>query len=763
MVRIGNGHRRLGFALSVLISGFALLAVVGVAPAAAETCPNEQLREESNLNPFTLQPFSTQLPGYPECRAYELVSPAFKAGLQVQSLVGIAADGSRLVGQSLGTFAGTESNFREAFYEMTRSGAGWQTSAISPPQARFPANEFLAAAADPRRTLWQLRTPGQSIYAQDLYLREADGTFVEVGPMVSPAGSAGPPAGEYQRFFYGNSVRYKGASAGLQHVLFSIRSGNAPVWPGDATTPGLSLYEYSGTGNNRPTLVGISDGATVINGETLPAGAQISDCATSLGAEEEEAAEVYNAISLSGETTFFTPTSHANFQCKEAQRAPEVSELYARIGGSDTVPISEPTFFQCEECNVPATAVLGRASAQFAGASEDGSKAFFLTEQELVSGAAGRNLYEYDFSNPAGKKIIRVSTGSPDPEVQGIARISEDGSHAYFVAAGVLTGPNAAGNSPSPAPGAHNLYVFERDGAHPGGRLSFIGTLSSADEIDWIAADIHPVQATPDGRFLVFQSVSDLIPGDTSTQQQIFEYDALTEELVRVSVGQVGYSEGATNADSHASTIGSPNYLTSFSPAQANLEVALSADGSKVLFSSLGALAPGAEPAASAGATSVYEYRSDGSIADGNVFLISAGVDTPVGGQTGAAAQGVDQSGEDLFFRTADPLLTQDVDTQYDIYDARERGGFPALAKPSACEGDACQGPAPPSSSSPTPSTPHFSGPANPKPSTKCKKGFVKRHGKCVKQQKSKKSKSLKSKGNAKHKRATRRNRGGQK
>lgn len=50
-----------------------ILLGVNVAPSlAAESCPNEQLRAESNVNPATGEPYSAQLP---ECRAYELVSP----------------------------------------------------------------------------------------------------------------------------------------------------------------------------------------------------------------------------------------------------------------------------------------------------------------------------------------------------------------------------------------------------------------------------------------------------------------------------------------------------------------------------------------------------------------------------------------------------------------------------------------------------------------------------------------------------------------
>ena len=58
----------------------------------------------------------------------------------------------------------------------------------------------------------------------------------------------------------------------------------------------------------------------------------------------------------------------------------------------------------------------------------------------------------------------------------------------------------------------------------------------------WSPADQRPVQATPDGRFLVFSSWERLTTGDESKAPQLFEYDAQLEKLVRASLGDDGYS-----------------------------------------------------------------------------------------------------------------------------------------------------------------------------------------------------------------------------
>lgn len=710
--------RVLASVASVLCALLSVLAVAAASAVAAgdanmASCPNE-----------SSPGFMTYLPN---CRGYELVSPPFTDGNENNGFL-VSGDGSQALELSKGVYAGTESAYVQARYELTRTPSGWQVSAISPPASLFPAQKFFAATPDLNKTLWAMRHSSQSIFAEDLYVREPNGSFVLVGPMVPPAAAAGPPAGEYQPFGYEPELSYAGASSDLSHVLFySVGQGKGLLWPGDATEEGSgknnrSLYEYVGSGNARPELVGVNN-----------EGHLISVCSVSLGSNES--GDVYNAVSANGGTVFFTAMSG----CPE-KPAPVVNELYARLDGVETVAVSEPSAQQCQACS---TAV--KAPASFAGASEDGSKVFFLTEQELIAGDTTMNLYEYDFDVQGASKVIRVSVGSPTPQVQGVARVSEEGSSVYFVAKAVLTKEPREGErgkcldelSPSergeeetskegkcrPKTGANNLYVFERDAAHAGGHIAFIATLSSEtkaelerkeapcaglvgsekeqcdepfireseeenrrDEADWQASDERPVQTTGDGRFLVFQSAADLTAGDTSEEPQVLEYDAQTEELVRASIGQAGYASGTAHANASGSVITSQRYSISTEPA-ATTTGPVSSDGSTVLFSTTAALTAEAEAAAEAGAPSVYEYRSAAKISDGNVYLISDGVNT-----LRSNAIGLDASATDAFFATADPLVPQDGDTQYDVYDARVQGGFPAPPTPVACNGEACQG-----------------------------------------------------------------------
>lgn len=653
----------------LLVSVTALIVAAPSALASGDAnelaCPNEAMPD-----------FRVYLP---DCRAYEQVSPQFKEGYQ--TITGsIAPEGSAMILESLGTFAGVEGNSSTAIspaqYESERTGNGWAVAAATLPASVFRVSAHVGTSSDLNRTLWETHTSSQAFEAVDLYVRSADGAFVEIGPMAPPSAEIGSPTGASGAtdISHHSSVD---ASQDLSHVLFAI-SGEAKRWPGDTTVPeggASSLYEYSGTDKSQPSLVGVD-----------AEGRLISDCRTVLGEESRGGTDLYNAMSASGETVFFTAIGHLpeGQNCDESTHAPAVNELYASIGERKTVAISEPSAAQCAECE---TAI--KAPAAFQGASEDGTKAFFLTEQELLPGAGTTNLYEYDFDAPEGHKIVRISIGSATPEVQGVARVSEDGSHVYFVAKGILTSePDhslAPGHQLAEA-GADNLYLFERDATYPTGHIAFVATLAEADERDWSNVDARPVQTTPEGRFLVFDSVADLTPGDTSDETQVFEYDAVEGTLARISTGQAGYPAGEANAAAHASTIPVQDYEVG-EPTTANTALAISDDGSIVLFTSSGALVPQAEPAEAAGAESVYEYRSAGSIANGSAYLISDGRDTE-----SAVAVGLDGSGADVFFETAQPLLAQDGDTEYDVYDARADGGFPTPSSPPACEGEGCRG-----------------------------------------------------------------------
>ncbi len=394
----------------------------------------------------------------------------------------------------------------------------------------------------------------------------------------------------------------------------------------------------------------------------------------------------------------------------------------------------------------------------FQGASEDGSKVFFTSEQELLTGARGDSLYEYDFN--AAHQHERLTLLAP--EVERVAASSEDGGRVYFQSSTVLTGA-ANGNGETAEAGKPNLYVYDTD----------------AGDSAFVAQEASVGGTTRDGALLVFTSGRHVAhTNDTSGVAQIFEYEAEAGRIARVSVGQTsptGYECEAThvveagfNCDGNATSGGSrlPYSLSAsegsqWAPTDATSGLAVAADGT-VEFESTIPLTP----LAVAGQENVYEYRN------GDVYLISPGTEAvpavlPGDAGDGATrALGISESaenselGQGVFFATTEALVPQDVDGQTSWYDARVQGGFPAPAASPACEGETCQGPVPATPVVATPGSNVLTGSGNLAPPTEsnpglgpavrpsakptakpCKKGFVRRKGKCIRASKSKKAK----------------------
>jgi hypothetical protein len=685
-----------GFALLwCSASTVALSAVLGVVPVAAwaEACPNAVYR----VGP------SAQLP---DCRAYELVTPSYKEGYEVfPDPEAVSEDGSSVLSNSLGAFAGAENSLFMtgignlssigAQYALVRGGSGWSPAQLELPASRYPLSALAAWSPGSGSSLWAAATPGRVAAAVavgssgdalvGLYLRVADGSIAEVGSVYPPSTPVS---------LGGSYWEYVASSGDLSRVLFGMTGFH---WPGDGTREGdESLYEYAGVGNKTPMLVGVSGGPTSSD--------LISQCQTEAGTGVEEspgqgsvgsfaealtgepnlqATKLLHVVSRGGEKVFFTAVSDAGrftrlgepSPCPSSTPAPVVNELYARVEngepGAHTVAISEPSKEDCAACETFEGEPTRRSPAYFVGASEDGSKVFFQTAQPLLGGDTSANIYEYDFDAPAGERIVRVSGGdgsvsNPTAGVlPGSERVSNDGSYVYFDASGVLTSaPNSMGQTAQE--GADNLYVFERDARYPAGHTAFIATGSSGPKL------------SANGQFAVFLSSSDLTPDDRSSVGQLFEYDAQTGSLVRVSIGQDGYNENG-NTSNQLDTPG----LGEFPSAR------IVADDGAVFFESANGLTPQALdnvilPQANGSlalAQNVFEYRA------GSVYLISDGQDLD-----GSFLDFIDPSGENVFFQTRDRLVAQDGDTQVDTYDARVDGGFPAPSVPVVCDGDACQG-----------------------------------------------------------------------
>jgi NHL repeat len=677
--------------------------------------------------------YDTSGGGLPDNRAYEMVSPPNKNAALIGSLVfaalpDIAENGSRMFATSIQCFAGSEScnaargQLGDPFV-FTRTASGWVTSALAPSATQFAVNTYWVGSGESGDALFTIPTaPGGE---DDWYMRSAEGTLTHVGPTSQPSlGLVG--VGVFGK------VPIVG-TADFSHIVWDSQ----PVWPSLDETKGInssSVYEYVGAENNAPVLVGVSGGA----GSTD----LISECGTALGGTLGYIVEKHGSVSRDGSVVFFTAEACGSGSGTNRGIKVPANELYARIDQARTVPISQRSPAECAttECKDSPP-----SDASFQGASTDGSKVFFMSGQQLTDDASEgtNNLYEYDFSAPAGHNLIATSAGDRSgsgPRVGGVVAISADGSHVYFVAQGVLT-DQANSQGQVALNGDNNLYVFEHDATYPKGRIAFVAALPSSDSsgstiesADGRARALWSTGAasantTPDGRFLVFGSHGVLTPDDTRTDggQQVFRYDAQTGSLVRISIGNDGFNDDG-NAGFGAASIVAPEYPTS----ALRTDPTMSHDGSYVFFQSPEGLTPRAFNDVQIGtreivgkiiipvyAENVYEYH------DGHVYLISDGRDTGmVGAEPTTRLLGSDATGANVFFTTSDPLVPTDTDTQLDYYDARVCSeSDPCISSPppalQPCLGEACHGTpvASPPFSSPVSAT--FSGAGNLPPATK--------------------------------------------
>lgn len=703
--------------------------------------------------------YDTSGSGLPDNRAYEMLTPPQKNGALIgHGFIIVNPDfsegGSRAIMSAVQCFGGAESctasrQTEGEQYLFERTSRGWVTTPLAPPATQFEANSSWVVSAETGTELFSMPTPPMG--EDDFYVRRPSGSFVDIGPATPPSEGAlwGVPwAGDFI-----------GATSDFSHIVYQ----ESPSWSFDASNRefnvGRSLYEYVGVGNAAPVLVAVSGGS----GSTD----LIGKCGAILGSGENS--QYPGTMSADGETLFFTVRACASGTGANAGSPVPAKAVYARIGRERTVKISERSLADCSGACQTSPA----ADAHFEGASDDGSKAFFTSTQQLTNsasedgrqadsafnctstvGANGCNLYEYDFVDPAGHNLIDVSAGDTDgygPRVEGVMAISSDGSHVYFVAKGVLSA-TANSQGETAREGANNLYVFARDASHPTGRVAFVVTLPDTDQEHW--KPVGEANVTPDGRFLVFPSHGRLTPDDTRRDgaQQVFRYDALAGELTRLSIGEHGFNDNGNGSNGEVCVLnyGCPTNAKIVKvvverAGPARRDPTMSHDGAYVFFESPVGLTPQALNEVQIGtdgtgrplyAENVYEWHG------GQVDLISGGKDTSIYSSEESAVKLLysDATGANVFFSTSDPLVSQDTDTQLDYYDARIcTASDPCVAQPppplSPCLGEACHGT--PVGTPPAPNVPSvtFSGQGNviAPTSRTVKKAIKRKTAKCAK------------------------------
>lgn len=731
-----RGTLRAALALPAVSASLVAIALLASPPsAAASPCPNESIRAEQGAVGLAL----------PDCRAYEQVSPGAYAFQQSGSgpaeEAEAALDGNRIVFYS--EYPGEEAE-SSGFYDFsTRGAGGWSVNYITPqdsPNAWFTANcqqgfffnsDLSASILEEglQRTPYcehpeEELAPGEPHgYANVFRGDTASGSYQLVN--VTPEGVT--PA----------NAEFVAGSSDLGHAVFGEEAKLTPEAPA-----GFDYYEW--TGGTVRLLTFLPNGNPV-SGRV--AGARIGEGSPGV-------APLIRSVSSDGERVAFYAEGNLYLRLNAAQPPSAVS-------GGECTEAGKACTIQVDASEGPGTSGGGT----FWDASADGTRIFFTDASRLTtystSAAEKPDLYEYNLNAPEGERLTDLSANFAAPipaNVLGVLGASADGSYVYFVAAAVLTGEeeNSEGakaeeSTKATKPDA-NLYL-----AHEG-TLTYVATLAGntavltefgKEEIPTVTT--RRVRLSPDGRFLIFNSRKSLtgynsLPqtaracGTTVEEKErpcteIFEYGAAAKRLACVSCNP----SGAQPIDGYGSevSLGTAGMKLSHrlsTPFQEDHHVF---DNGRVFFNTV-------DPLVAAdtnnGAQDLYEYELPGTGGcseasptyspqdHGCLYLITAG-QSP----NNASFLAASNEGNDVFFVTSQPLLRSDTDVgNTTLYDARAGGGFPEPPPPPPCEGESCRGELPPPPGASSPATYSFQGSGN-RRETRCKPGFVKRHGRCVK------------------------------
>jgi hypothetical protein len=468
-------------------------------------------------------------------RAYELVSPPDKGDGQVVPGFGAhaSASGDRIFFVGQGAFADAPTGTLSNKYYAERRATGWSTRSPDPPiVGRLVSPQYPFFTSDLARGVESIDADiaelasGDTLGNPDLYLRDyATDTYevITTQPPVTP-----DP---------GNRPQISWASGDLSHVLFGVGDPQFAYFPGG---PEQGAYHATAGGVTLASV--LPDGTPAA---TAGAGSGIAN--DSWGHEHsisEDGRRIF--FSVPGVPGAFEPTERQQIYVREDDGMPGAETVHIsapEAGVSDpngeqaaffrtaSADGSKALFTSCERLTADSTADAGTSG-----------NSGCLPDQGMKS-----DLYLFDVE--AGDLMDLTTEDPSGADVRGFVGASDDGSRAYFVAYGVLdTGATA---------GAPNLYLWDQDSGithiatldpdvdmDPGINLQFApGNPERTSRV------------SPDGRYLAFESVAPLDPDhDNGGFGQVYLYDAQAGKLVCASCVGAGPAAADATLHSHAQT-----------------------------------------------------------------------------------------------------------------------------------------------------------------------------------------------------------------
>jgi hypothetical protein len=723
----------LGLVLSVVLS-LTLAWSARAAGAEGEECPNQTVREDQK---------SVRLP---ECRGYELVSPALKneedvdypgySAFPFELPFQAAVSGPAFAMDFLGGVPGSESagQFVQGVGRGGAPGSNWSTTLLAPnnengalptegptnygqigyysPSLSCAVQLTRLAQKNPEGGLLLPEGEAPEEYIQNMFVLNTATGDRQLVTNVRPRDPNEVPVLEPGLYFIDGAA--PGPGGECEHVLFEEDSQTGayalPIAPGSSQyAPDRQLYEWtagSSRTNGQLTLVSV-----------LPDGTPAKDRVIMKHGEENGA---FHALSSDGSKVFFTA------RADEGPSAGTLQVFMHELGGS-TIQVSA------------SQTAMPDKGAKFYGAAADGSKVFFVANYGLTTRSSsgkeapsscqiapaglpagfGCDLYEYDIASETLTDLsadVEAETGdAKGASVMGVVGMAADGSRVYFSSTGQLIPGEGSSGATNAAAHTANVYAYSSESAANHG-LSYVATIREAEAGGGVAgklANSEPVdtmnaptlhgnhyeaaRVSDSGEYLLLASKLPLTSYDNTDAGKGKERDAEYYEY-RYTSGASTLTCVSCNPSGDA-----PEQLegpTPFGPLgiflenTQNVPVRNLLDDGRVFFDGLKLTAE-----ASTTMVHVWEWQPSGyeecsplspSFDNGCLHLLDGG-ESPFP----SYFEGASADGEHVYLTTTDPLAKQDPDGLRDVYDVRVGGGSLQPPPEGSCEaeGKECQGP----------------------------------------------------------------------
>jgi hypothetical protein len=722
----------------------------------------------------------------PDSRAWEMVSPVNKRGAAIQAItkeggvIESAEDGSALTYVADGPFE-PEPEGNPSFAESQQisergTNGGWPTRDLATPHdhaiQQAPAGhlaEYNYFTPNLEEAILEQR-PGtakslsseaseRTIYVREGVRKNGKPRYV---PIVGDKDV--PPGAEYEGEHYGRALGYIAASSNLEHIV--LASAVPLLTDGKEGAPGY--YEWN---KNRPSAERLQPVSILPGGEW----AEYSE--VRIGNYNQN---VRNAVSSDGSRVFWEAEYPEHHLYVRDTVTGVTTQIDAPQGVSTPVVAEDPRFqyatpdgtkvyFTDQQRLTPESTASNAAPELYefntvTGHLRDLTPDTHGATSESVQGSIlgvtedGEYIYLVADGVMAEKAVpgeCKDETASPTGATCNLYRVHVTASEVTYETIAVLSSEDEHDWAAQPGSAGEFVQVTSRMSSN-GDYLAF---MSDRNLTGYDNTDVNEEEDVPG-------------EGKKHADEEVFLYDAGTNHLVCASCNPTGArphgvydkyeaGEGLGLLVDRPRTwenrwiSGSVPGWTSYSEHGAQYQSRYLSNQGRLFFNA----SDGLVPADSNGKEDVYEYEPEGlgpvgpsdarceqartsasevfkpersfTNAEGGgghegagcVALISSGTSATESAFLDASATGPGgEEGEDVFFLTASPLVSQDVDSAYDVYDAHECSSVrpcpsPPVALPPCTTAESCRvAPAPQPAIFGAPSTQTLTGPGNPAP-----------------------------------------------